>query len=433
MLLVRILCIIGIVLVTAAMSACQSTVYLMPTPAALQEGQRDPFAINQRERPDNRVSVFYATNRLPTGLRNNRSYLTLFDQDIRLGTARVRIGGETLGWQELHAESLSEYREEPIPMTLESAIEYSSVRPGDQALSPGAVRFFAEMNQRLDTLLNKDIIVYVHGANNNFYRASAQAAQFHHFTGRNAVVLVFAWPSAESLLRYAVDVNNARRSTAVFTRLIELLAQHTTAERIDVLAYSAGAQVLGPALALLKSSSPDADVQQLHERLRLGEVYFAAPDIDFQPFIADLRRYVGIADHITVAVNPVDTVLGLAARHHQQSRAGKPDPDELTAEETQWLIEASRTLPIDLLWITSQQLPGMGRGAHDFWYNHPWASTDVLIQLLFSARPAERGLESYEEEGQARVWYFPPDYPERANMSIERLRAQHGVPEARSP
>jgi esterase/lipase superfamily enzyme len=402
----------------------------MPTPAALQEGQRDPFAISQQEQPDNRVSVVYATNRLPTGLPSNRSYLTLFDQDIRLGTARVRIGGETLSWQELHAASLSGVREGPIPMTLEQATEYTSIAPGDQALAPGAERFFTDINQRLAALPNKDIIVYVHGANNNFYRASAQAAQFHHFTGRNAVVLVFAWPSAESLLRYAVDVNNAQRSEAVFARLIELLARHTTAERIDVLAYSAGAQVLGPALALLKRGSPATDVEQLHERLRLGEVYFAAPDIDFRPFIADLSSYVGIADHITVAVNPDDTVLALAARHHRQSRAGKPDPDELTAEETQWLIEASRTLPIDLLWITSQQLPGMGRGAHDFWYNHPWASTDVLIQLLFSARPAERGLESYEEAGQARVWYFPDDYPQRANASIERLRAQHGVPEA---
>ena len=97
---------------------------------------------------------------------------------------------------------------------------------------------------------------------------------------------------------------------------------------------------------------------------------------------------------------------------------------ELTAEETQWVRKASRDLPIDLIWITSDEIPGLGRGSHSFWYSHPWVSTDVLVQLLFNARPAERGLGVYEEEGTARIWHFPPDYPQRASEAIDRLKVQ---------
>jgi len=45
------------------------------------------------------------------------------------------------------------------------------------------------------------------------------------------------------------------------------------------------------------------------------------------------------------------------------------------------------------------------------------------VQFLFLARPADRGLEVYETENEARVWYFPPDYPERITPVIERLQA----------
>ena len=59
-------------------------------------------------------------------------------------------------------------------------------------------------------------------------------------------------------------------------------------------------------------------------------------------------------------------VLAYAASHHNVSRAGRPDPDELTVEETQWIMDASRQLPIDILWITSETLPDMSKGEDSF-------------------------------------------------------------------
>jgi esterase/lipase superfamily enzyme len=399
------------------LTGCQSKVYLMPTPAALETGKHDPFAVNPDQDQTNRVVVAYATNRMGVQTGDDKKYVTLFDQNIRLGAAQIRIGTEKETWYDIYNLSTTDKRKGDIVLDLELTEELAEIDSEEpiEELSPEAQYFFKKLNAALDRTLDKDLILYVHGANNTFYRSSAQAAQFHHFTGRNTVVMVYAWPSAASLLRYAVDVNNARRTVPVFARLLELLAKHSVAKKIDILAYSAGAQVLSPALAELRDKYKEEDIELLKKRLRLGEIYFAAPDVDFRLFLENLAKYIDLPNHVTLALNPDDSVLKFAARHQGVSRAGRPDLDELTAEETQRVINASRKMPLDILWITSETIPDMDKGSHSFWYSHPWVSTDVLVQFLFQARPADRGLAQYEGEEGGIVWYFPEDYPEQAS------------------
>jgi esterase/lipase superfamily enzyme len=414
----------GFVLLIFLLLSCQSKVYLMPTPAVLQTGRHDPFAVNPDQDQTNQVMLAYATNRMGVGPEDDKKYVTLFDRYLRLGFAEVRIGTENDTWWDIYDLSTTDKRQGDIVIDLEKTEELAELDSDDPVdkLTPEAGYFFDKLNAALEQSLDKDLIVYVHGANNTFYRSSAQAAQFHHFTGRNSVVLFYAWPSAASLLRYGVDVNNARRTAPVFARLLEILARHSTAEHIDILAYSAGAQVLSPALALLRKEYGTEDPDKLKKRLRLGEVYFAAPDIDFKVFLYDLATYIDIPEHVTLALNPDDRVLKFATMHHKVSRAGRPDPDELNAEETKFVLEASRELPLDILWITSETIPEMDKGSHDFWYSHPWVSTDVLVLFLFNARPADRGLVEYEGERGGRVWYFPEDYPDRASRAIVKLK-----------
>lgn len=405
------------------LAACQPTVYLMPTPEVLRGGQLDPFPANAEESLDRDVRVAYATNRMHTPDSSRWPYITLFDQHLRLGVATVRLGKDVLSAEELHASSTVAERELDIPLFLVDTRQDAVLEAFDRGspLPPEAMAFFEHINTLLARSRDPDITVYVHGANNTFYRSSAQAAQYAHFTGRNSVVMFFSWPSAESILRYAVDVNNARRTVPVFAYLIELLAQHTDARYIDILAYSAGAQVLSPALASLRAQEPGQDGRALRERLRLGEIYFAAPDVDFSVFLRDLASYDDMVQHVTLALNPSDQVLALAARHHGVSRAGRPDPNELTEQETRLVRAAFHEMSFDLLWVDPDTIPGLARGAHDFWYNHPWVSTDVLIQLLFQARPEDRGLLLVEDIEGRRAWTFGADYPQRATEAIERL------------
>ena len=48
----------------------------------------------------------------------------------------------------------------------------------------------------------------------------------------------------------------------------------------------------------------------------------------------------------------------------------------------------------------------------------------MLVQLLFEARPPERGLDDYEGEAGGKSWVFPQNYPDRINPVISNLKTR---------
>jgi esterase/lipase superfamily enzyme len=233
--------------------------------------------------------------------------------------------------------------------------------------------------------------------------------------GRDAVVIVFAWPSAGTLLRYGRDVATARNSVAAFAELLEQLSRRTQASHLNVLAYSAGAMIASPGLARAASVSDDP------ENLRLGEVYYAAPDIDFPQFVDNLPRYEHKVRRVTVAVNMGDRALSFAQWRHRISRAGRPNLADIGPDERRWLAEASGRERLDVLSISPENLPGLPPSSHSFWYDHPWVSSDILLKLLFHAPPLARGLSVNQNEKKVSFWFFPPDYEQRLPQIVTGL------------
>jgi esterase/lipase superfamily enzyme len=277
---------------------------------------------------------------------------------------------------------------------------------------------------------NRDLLIYVHGANTDFERAAAQAAQFQHFLGRDAVVMLFAWPSAGTLLRYGRDVATTRRSEPVFARLLQQVSDHTQAAHLNVLAYSAGAMIASPGLA---RAADEAAAKANPVPLRLGEVYYAAPDIDFPVFVDNLPRYEGHVRRVTVAVNLSDRALSFAQWRHRVSRAGRPNLAEIGPEETRWLVEASGREELDVLSIRAEDLPGLPADSHAFWYDHPWVSSDVLLKLRFHAPPPARGLDHNSNDIELAFWTFPADYPQRLPAVVRQLAAGQQASASENP
>ena len=291
--------------------ACQPKVYLMPTPLVIGSGAVDPFAVNPSLEQTTNVPVLYATNRLPVGSTDARSYAILPSEKLRLGIASLRIGKEDKTWDKLYALSTTSEKVRRPLIKLKNLEELVIIGPDDDmaAMPPDAKKFFNIINSALESSLDKDLLIYVHGANNNVYRSTAQAAQYQHFTGRNSVVLAFAWPSAASLFKYGIDIINAQTTFPVFARLVELLARHTNARYLNILAYSAGAQIASPGLAELSQMASGVSPKQLRDELRLGSIYFAAPDVDLKDFVEHLSRNSDLARRITVSINVNDCVL----------------------------------------------------------------------------------------------------------------------------
>ena len=398
----------------ALLAGCESPVRLMPTPVTFQSGEVDPFAKAGAKLHGTEVPVFYATNRGAVIEKPEPIHTILPSDRLRMGIAHVRIGDESLSWDELHRLSTSADPDERPIVHLESLEQMVSLGPNDKVSdSKEAQAFFALVNRALADSQSHDLLVYVHGSNNTMARSAAQAAQLRHFTGRRMVVLSFQWPSAGSALRYLTDVGNARTSVEPFVRLIELLATYTKASSIDVLAYSAGAQIVSPGLAKLSMAYPDETRAQLRQRLRLKHIYYAAPDIDTRRFVDELSKYVDIVERVTVAANLNDSALRVAGMIHRASRAGRPDPGELNTEQTAFMVRASQKYGFDLIRVDPNDIPKLPPSSHAYWYEDPWVSGDLLGLLLLDAAPPRRGLDGQSTGGGARYWTFPPDFSER--------------------
>jgi esterase/lipase superfamily enzyme len=408
-------------LLTGLLAGCQVPLRLMPTPVKFSTGEIDPFAHQQPGEQQTAISVLYATNRGVLIESSQPLHTIVPQQQLRFGKARVAVGDDSLDWERLHQLSTSADPSRRPLVWMEKIEQMALLEPGaDVGASADATAFFALVNQAIAASPKSELIVYVHGANSSVSRATAQAAQFRHFTGRQVVVLSFLWPSAGSLLSYFTDVRNAAASVPEFARLIELLAEHTTASQIDVLAYSAGAQVASPVLALLATPRAGESRAAQRQRLRLGQIYFAAPDIDTRLAIEQLGRYADLTDRVSLAANLNDSALAWSARFNRTgSRAGRPNPSELSVEQTDFLVEATRRLNFDLIKVDPNDIPNLPLRSHAFWYDDPWVSSDILAMFLLNAAPQQRGLEPQSGPGGVRFWTFPPDYYARV---IELMR-----------
>ena len=402
-------------LLTFSAQGCQKRVYLMPTPAMWATGELNPFSINPKLEEGSRVDVFFATNRSPRGDSENRTYSIFPGTKLRVGTIHFTIGGKEMEWEKLLRLSISEDKERPA-LHIEELEEMAAVPLDDEAypLPAGFKSFSDSINDLLARSIDKDIMVYVHGANSSVYRAGAQAAQFRHFTGRNSVVLVFLWPSAENLLQYGKDVRHAKKSAAAFKRLITFLSDYTTAENINILAYSAGAQITSPGLAILGRKTE----KEKRQRLRIGEVYYAAADEGVDSFVKNLKTYIDIPRNVTFTVNIKDRVLAIAESYHKISRIGRPRKEDFDPDDASWVRRASNEYNLDIIGVGEETVPGMPSKSHDFWYTHPWISSDVLVQFVYHANARKRGLVQNHTEKGLEYWTFPPDYVTRLTKQI---------------
>ncbi len=394
----------------------QATVYLMPTPAVINTGELNPFDLNPNRKKSNEIQILFATNRIPAGVSDNRTY-TIFPGDkLRMGIVRLQIGEKGTSWESILNLSTTKNIEQRPPLKLKNMQELAQhpLRKNNNAqpenIKAQNIQILADMvNQALEGSIDKDITIYVHGANTGIYRASAQAAQYHHFTGQNSVFMVFLWPSAENLLAYGTDTQHALKSAPAFAKLLSLLAQHTQAENINILAYSAGAQIISPALGIIGRNTAEGKRQDFH----LGEIYYAASDIGVDTFVKHLQNYIDMPRSTTIAVNRNDRVLALAAWRNKTSRLGRPDIDDLGEEKMQWLKGVSNVPELTIIKVSTETVSGMRAASHDFWYAHPWVSSDVLTQFLFHNPPGERGLIESVQNNKLHYWTFPPDYPAR--------------------
>jgi esterase/lipase superfamily enzyme len=141
-----------------------------------------------------------------------------------------------------------------------------------------------------------------------------RAAQIAYDLKFDGPVFVYSWPSAGSVSSYTYDRESASQAEPYFRKFLETIARDTGAGKIHLVAHSMGNQLLINALAEIKTADSTS--------VRIGQVIFAAPDVDPDLFAARCAQIAKDIEGATVYAASNDTALLAASKFWGNPRAG---------------------------------------------------------------------------------------------------------------
>ena len=407
---------------TLAIAACSGPRVqpLMPTPVLFSELDFSPLDhIPEAERWNPR-RVYYATTREREDDLQRIDYGNAESDVVSVGMTLIGFGGQGISWSDLSNYSRRADRPEVVDLSIAGLIEAGHFSLDEQGnvrdTSGSSAWLMADMNESIESARDQDLLIYVHGAKVNFYNASAFAAQLDHFMGRDMTSMAFSWPTRQNIIAYGSggDVQRAYRAAPALTSVLELLASKSVARRIHIICWSAGGRVVNSALAALHARHAGDD-QDLRERFRLGTIYFAAADVPGEEFLDNLPALNELATRIVVTVSSRDGALSMAKTFMRGgTRIGQRNMN-LSPEQMDVVTAADRLEVVDV----SRDWEGRGFDitGHRYWFDHPWASTDLILAVRSDLGPAERALAPTDLD---LLWGIPADYPQRLREALTR-------------
>jgi esterase/lipase superfamily enzyme len=383
------------------LSGCAVQPHLMPPPAVFKDERLDFARTLPVELRSPRLPVFYATARAPAKAGAPGHYTNALGDGVRLGVADVHLGEPDWSWQDLVASDRTTTVRKLRPGAVQGVEELGMLGDADQ-------RFLAELDAQLRRGRNRELVLYVHGYRVTFDEVTVQMGSFAHYLGHGTMV-TFQWPTGLNFWNYVTDCPRAERHIPDIERLIALLAK-SSAETINVMAYSCGSPLLAAALVRLRNRHSAQGHADLVTHYRLGNVIFVASDVDLKTFAREhVRPSLDLAQQLIVYVSRNDRALGFSSLVAGASRLGKPDIDDLTPRELDRLAADPRLQVVDVSDVRGVHEMGGGMKGHGYWYANDWISTDVTLSLRHPIPPQRRCL--VRKPGTRAVWRIPDDYP----------------------
>jgi esterase/lipase superfamily enzyme len=422
-----------LVLGALALAGCASNkppadqVFLMPAPAVYSEGRTDPLGSSASPADQPPPCILYATDRAPTTETERFAHYSDERANVlRLGEACIEpAGDQPLTWAELRRISLLKDRSDRYPLRVGSVDEYGilerSVPPFaagvERSPLPGE-RFAAALDARLAAAGSKDVTIYVHGYKVDYENPVLVAGELWNFLGNEGAFIAYSWPSTRKTLAYWSDLDDALNSARGLRMLITFLSEHTDAENIHVIGYSAGTRLVARMLADLGMYSAFAGEDEIRRQLRLGHVTLVGSDIDrgiLGGYVLD--GALRVPKSLTLYQSSADSALSLSKLVFRRQRAGESLIGEMaTAQSNRFLSSHPRLRVIDV----SNAEGALSGSGHGYLRESPWVSSDVVLSLRYDLPPQERGLT---RAPGSPVWTFPDDYLERAGAALDRAES----------
>jgi esterase/lipase superfamily enzyme len=423
---------IGILVLILALSACGGAkplqIELMPAPEVYDENF-NPFTDSRSIDDLPYQGVLYATDRMPaTEDSKERFYLNDRGGYLRLGLAKVKLARADMTWEDARRLSLAKNRSDKYPIEVSDVEEFGGLDRSWVPFLPldkigtyphSADAEFADVvNSRLATSKRKDIYIYVHGYKVIFENPVLVATELWHFLGYDGVFIAYSWPSTPSKWAYLKDTETAAGFARNLRIFIEYLAEETDVEQIHVVGYSAGTRLVSRTFEQLALMHHDSSPEKIRDELRIGNLILIGSDVDRQVFgtyVAD--GLLEIPRHLSIYVSERDKALGFSTFLTRRERLGQmwtELPESLSAYFDEHEADVS------IINVTDAE-GGTGGNGHGYFRQSPWASSDILMTLMYDLPPATRGLVRNEETS---IWTFPPDYIQRLRTALGEINPQ---------
>jgi esterase/lipase superfamily enzyme len=370
--------------------------------------------------------MLYATDRKPSDDPDERPfYLDEAGFIIRLGEARIKAGPAEADWETVRSITLAKNRSENYPLEvisvntsgyLPSTYSFMTRSLPESAVPAGRGEKFAEqVNARLTASGVKDVYVYLHGFRVEFSVPALVAAELWHFMGYRGAFISYSWVSTPSLFAYFADLEAAVIMARKLRLFLTYLAEETQAERIHIVAFSAGSRLIARALhqlALLKKEDTDEEIRR---EVRIGNVIIVGGDISHEEFgVAMADGLLRIPERTTIYVSSTDRPLAFVRRLFRRERLGEMWAEQLPDRAANFLRANPSLQFVDV----TEAADSMYGNGHSFFRKSPWVSSDLIALLAYDLDANQRGLE---KDIDLLAWKFPSDYIERLRKALAEM------------
>ncbi len=159
-------------------------------------------------------------------------------------------------------------------------------------------------------------LVFLHGFYVTFEEAAIRAAQIGMDLAVPGATAFFSWPSRGKLLCYQADEASIEASEQAITDFLVDFSAHCGAQRVHIVAHSMGNRGLLRALQRIAANA------QTRGKVKFGQIFLAAPDVDRDLFLNLAALYAEHSERTTLYSSDGDLPVHVSSKLHDAARAG---------------------------------------------------------------------------------------------------------------
>jgi esterase/lipase superfamily enzyme len=340
------------------------------------DGIRSASTSRTSESPpsDRHYPVYFGTNRKPaadgTGFTNERHAETTRGR-VLVHVPEAHRFGETGSsfWTRLWRLDLRSDR-----------LEVQRVDPLDRDA------FFAEIEGRMDaaraTGEKPHALFFLHGYNCGFEAAAIRAAQIGYDLKVTGATAFFSWPSRGNVPSYTFDEATIEGSEKAITDFLIDFVKSCGADKVHVIAHSMGNR------GLLRALQRIAGNAETRGKIRFGQIFLAAPDVDRDLFLDLAGLYPEHSDRTTLYSSSRDLPVFLSSHLHDSPRAG-------------YFLPYTVAEGIDTVAVPNFNVDLLG---HSYFAQAEALLHDIFDLMRHGQPPQERQRLSKTRDGETRFW-----------------------------